>query len=55
MIDHQAYISLSLCVFKEERFAFSRDTRDDTVFASLADKITQVGGETVSAIAFNEV
>ncbi|XP_068731195.1 E3 ubiquitin-protein ligase rnf213-alpha-like [Montipora capricornis] len=27
--------------FKEERFAFSRDTRDDNVFASLADKIPQ--------------
>jgi len=27
--------------FKEERFAFSRDTRDDSVFASLAEKIPQ--------------
>ncbi|KAJ7339378.1 hypothetical protein OS493_005772 [Desmophyllum pertusum] len=27
--------------FKEERFAFSRDTRDDAVFASLTDKIPQ--------------
>ncbi|XP_068735057.1 LOW QUALITY PROTEIN: E3 ubiquitin-protein ligase rnf213-alpha-like [Montipora capricornis] len=27
--------------FKEERFAFSRDTRDDNVFASRADKIPQ--------------
>ena len=28
--------------FQEERFAFSRDTRDDAVFASLAEKIPQV-------------
>ncbi|XP_067057901.1 E3 ubiquitin-protein ligase rnf213-alpha-like isoform X3 [Acropora muricata] len=27
--------------FKEERFAFSRDTRDDSVFALLAEKIPQ--------------
>lgn len=27
--------------FREERFAFSRDTRDDTVFSSLAEKIPQ--------------
>ncbi|KAJ7339392.1 hypothetical protein OS493_005787 [Desmophyllum pertusum] len=27
--------------FKEERFAFSRDTRDDAVFASLTDEIPQ--------------
>ena len=30
---------------KEERFAFSRGTRDDNVFASLADKIPQVSSD----------
>ena len=29
-------------LFQEERFAFSRDTRDDAVFTSLAGKIPQV-------------
>ena len=33
---------LFFLLFQEERFAFSRDTRDDAVFTSLAGKIPQV-------------
>ncbi|KAL9988411.1 hypothetical protein ACROYT_G002849 [Oculina patagonica] len=38
--------------FKEERFAFRRDTRDDAVFASLAEKIPQ---ESISRVIEGQI
>ncbi|RMX46188.1 hypothetical protein pdam_00007847 [Pocillopora damicornis] len=38
--------------FKEERFAFSRDTRDDAVFTSLAGKIPQ---ESISRVVESQI
>ena len=35
-------VSFFFLLLQEERFAFSRDTRDDAVFTSLAGKIPQV-------------